>query len=256
MQIVIISQNQMDNIPGMLTATRGHTVCYVLDRCTDGSNIVKFPSNVKKIVNSEGQGFLAGKMRDLGASFLDNTKPILFLDGDKTPHGDLSVLERLPFSAVCLGTTGDSRAWIRNGEGAIPWGKDFRNPNNDIYSCGIFLNPDAIKAARKHSKSNRIFHEAFDGTWGEEDRYLGDVLHQEGLKIGYTSRVTLEGEISRLTPEKEIAFSRNWIKRLRMTSRIAMPEEGAPDTLLESVDKVAGQHWFTNKSKPLRVTLK
>lgn len=255
MQVVVISHNQIEKIPLMLESLKGHSICYVLDRCTDGSNSVTFPINVKKVINREGFGFLAGKMRDIGASSMDINKPILFLDGDKVPQGDLSLLENLPYSAVCLGVQKDPRPWIQTGEGPIPWGGDFMNPNNDVYSCGIYLTPLAMLAAKKHSKQDRIFNEAFDGVWGEEDRYLGDILHMEGLTIGYTSRVILSGSVGRLTPEKEEGFSRNWIKRLRMSGRIETPPDNVEDELMNSVQKASQQRWFTNTSTPLKVTL-
>lgn len=224
MQVVVISHNQAEFMDTMIEALKGHDVVYVLDRCTDQSEKHQVPANVRTITNHEGSGFLAGRMRDLGASKMDFTKPILFLDGDRVPSGNLDILESIPFDIICLGTANDARKWITSGEGLIPW-INFTNPNNDVYSCGIYLRPPAIAAARDASPSGRIFHEIFDGNWGEEDRYLGDVAHQAGLTLGYTSRVTLAGKINGLTTSNSGAFAVNWITRLKLSGRLGREQQ-------------------------------
>lgn len=222
MQIVIISHNQVHDITLMLeTLAIDNDIVYVLDRCDDGSNDYNFPYGVNVIKNNAGKGFLAGKMRDLGASRLDSSKPILFLDGDKIPSGDIRCLERFEYDAICLGINNDAREWINTGNGIIPWlvEGDLINPYNYVYSCGIYLTPKAMAVAKSRSKESRIFHEAFDGFWGEEDRYLGDVLAEAGCTIGYTSCVKLRGNITQGS-EATNKMARNYMIRMKLSGRI------------------------------------
>lgn len=220
MQIVVISHNQLDHITEMLEILKEHNIVYVLDRCNDGSNEYNFPPNVKVVKNDTGTGFLAGRMRDLGANQHDKTKSILFLDGDKVPAGDLNYLESLEYDVTCLGIENDRRPWINDGDGTIPWQLfgDPVNPHNGIYSCGIYLKPSAIEACTKNG-NGRIFHPAFDGYWGEEDRYLGDVVNRAKLSIGYTNKIKLKGE---LTSESDILkkIERNFMVRLKLNGLI------------------------------------
>jgi len=216
MNIVVISQNQREYIKPMLEALKGHNVCYVLDRCTDGSE--EELTGFTHIVNEEGTGFLAGRMRDLGAWVHGYKGPILFLDGDKVPTGDLNVIPTLGFDCVLLGVANDRRGFA---DGLIPWlvDGDLKNPHNGVYSCGIWLSQKAIDTAREMCAC-RIFHRDFDENWGEEDRYLGDVLGNAGLTIGFSSAVVLQGE---LTPAEEATerIAKNFMVRLRLSGRIA-----------------------------------
>jgi len=217
MQVVVISKDQQEHVNGMLAALTGHDVVYVLDRCTYS---MPWPDNVRVVENRAGTGFLAGRMRDLGASLHDASRPILFLDGDKIPHGDLSILEATPFDAVCLGVYEDHRGWINEGEGTIPWMQigDFINPHNGVYSCGLFLTPRAIHAIKKYSSEGRIFNEAFDGNWGEEDRFIGDVLAHEEMTIGYTDKIKLSGNITNENEASEKVVH-NFLRRLRIRAK-------------------------------------
>ena len=57
----------------MLDALATISPLFVFDRCEP-------IEGCRHIVNSEGEGFLAGRMRDLGADRVDDD--ILFIDGD------------------------------------------------------------------------------------------------------------------------------------------------------------------------------
>ena len=213
MNIVVISHNQKEHIQPMIDALEGHGIVYVLDRCTDGSFEHVFPKNITVLDNEHGDGFLAGRMRDIGASYHDPDEPILFLDGDKIPIGDINILPTLGFDCVLLGVENDRREWINVDEGSIPY-NDYKNPHNEFYSCGIWLSAKAMKIA-KSKCDGRIFHANFDGNWGEEDRYLGDILYSSRLSIGYTTKVKLTGG---LTEESECIdkLAVNFTKRLNM----------------------------------------
>lgn len=214
MQIVVISKDQPDCITPMLNTLSGHDVVLVMDRCDYG------PQPCRCIKNTIGSGHMAGFARDLGAGLHDSTKPILFLDGDKIPIGDVNYLESLDFDCILLGVNNDPREWINGGEGVIPWVSkgDLMDPHNGVYSCGIYLTPKAMQIARDNC-NGRIFHEIFDGNWGEEDRYLGDVLAKNGCSIGYTSKIKLTGS---LTPSiiGNKKMGENWMKRLKLSNRI------------------------------------
>lgn len=222
MQVVVVSHNQIQSIEPMLTALRNETVAYVLDRCTDGSNRIEFPSNCTKIINPIGEGFLAGFARDLGAKHFKEGG-ILFLDGDKVPQGDLNYLEEFitinSYDAVLLGSENDKRSWINESEGDYFYSQEiFDNPHNQFYSCGLYLSRRAINAVYELNEG-RIFHSIFDGKWGEEDRFLGDQLVYLGMKIGYTSKIKLSGQLSDYTQRiDDLSF--NFINRLKMRNSL------------------------------------
>ena len=95
--LVCINKGQPDSLAPMLgaTASFGQRRVLVLDRSPE---IAPFgwPHVVR---NSDGEGFLAGKMRDLGLAYVRTNFPdctgVLFIDGDRIPQEDL-----LPF---CVG---------------------------------------------------------------------------------------------------------------------------------------------------------
>lgn len=208
MRVAVISKDQPGMVVPMLSALRGHEVCLVQDRCDYGL----VPCSTVR--NDSGEGFLAGRMRDLGAAHFGYTGPLLFLDGDRVPMGELPDFAAFGYDAVCLLCECDERKWL--GTGPIPWA-DFRNPHNYVYSCGIWLSQKAIDVARA-ACSGRIFHHAFDGAWGEEDRFLGDVLAAAGLFIGYTDEPRLSGRVGGVPNERREEFARNFVKRINMRS--------------------------------------
>lgn len=214
LNVVVISQNQREHINPMLRALSGNNVCYVLDRCTDGSeNELK---NTMHIVNDSGQGFLAGKMRDLGAWCFGYKGPILLLDGDKTPLGPLPDFEALGFDCVMLGVENDPRG--------LPDGQHSLNKiYNSVYSCGIWINQKVIDKAREIC-DGRIFHAAFDGNWGDEDRFLGNIIRHYGFTVGYCSNPKLSGTITGIdentSDSKMQGFAKNFYTRLQLIKEL------------------------------------
>lgn len=212
MHIIIISQNQADSIPAMLEAIGSRPATIVLDRCTDGSDCLPFPDSVRVVRNYDGDGFLAGRMRNIGLAHSPEGQDVLFLDGDKVPSGDLDAIPSLPWDAVLMGTSPDRRGFA---EGPLP---DMGvNPHNGFYSCGLFLRAETIRAVR--SLCGQLFHPAFDGAWGEEDRFLGDCLRHIGHTAGYTKTVTLAGALSDFNDRMD-DLVRNFLVRLDLRKNL------------------------------------
>ena len=106
MKVVVITRDQPLEIPKFEECLKGFDHIYVIDRPS-----VEYPAGIPAIYNFSGDGFLAGRMRDLGAlSFAG--EDILFLDGDKVPQGDLSAVENAPFDCVLLGVQNDKREYF------------------------------------------------------------------------------------------------------------------------------------------------
>lgn len=219
MLAVSINKGQEASVPAMRTALRGLRSVFVFDR-TDAR--FPFQSSTETAVWSTGwHGFLAGRMRDLGLLVADSKgfgdEDVLFLDGDKVPSGDLSELERMPADCVLLGTGAtDPREWM-HGTGEVErhlladiW--------NGFYSCGLFIRRHAIEKVRQLN-GGRLFHPAFDGMYGEEDRYLGDCLCVLGMKVWHTDRITLAGTLGLKTGREE-QLGNNMIKRMNMRDRL------------------------------------
>lgn len=215
MRVVVIAQNQRESLAHMRLALSGHSVVYVLDRCVDGSAYVL--NGETYIENDVGDGHLAGMMRDIGAAHLGYDSDILFLDGDKVPSGDIDILPNLGFDCVLMGVKNDRRGF---GDGLIPWlvKGDYIDPYNGVYSCGMWLSKKAIDVLRGEC-NGRIFSAEFDGHWGEEDRYAGDLLAKHGLSIGYTTKIILSGD---LTPPATATqkIRRNFYHRLMISGRL------------------------------------
>ncbi len=85
--ILIISKNQADSILPMIEATNGFERLWVLDRCSDNSSMLLQSYNERFIENKEGEGFLAGRMRDLGLDYVLSKKyeTVILFDGDRIP---------------------------------------------------------------------------------------------------------------------------------------------------------------------------
>ena len=77
MEVVVITRNQPLEIPKFEECLKGFDRLYVIDRPS-----VEYPAGIPSIYNYSGDGFLAGRMRDIGALAFAG-EDILFLDGDK-----------------------------------------------------------------------------------------------------------------------------------------------------------------------------
>lgn len=195
MNAVIISKNQ--NPTQLIRHLRGAcnvTISFDGDACCAPPNahVVFLPPHPP--------GFYAGANRDNGlvssyAKF-GRSGYVLFLDGDRIPYGfdsaNVSVcMQRLGVDALlftCLNGDERSIATTTEHEGVVDTGSML----SEFYSCGFILTDTAIEKIRALN-NGRLFHSIFDGTWGEEDKYLGIQLDALGFRTGFTHSVRLGG---------------------------------------------------------------
>lgn len=211
MKAVIITKDQPKYIPQFEQALDGMEHIYVIDRPS-----VEYPSDIPAIYNFCGEGFLAGRMRDLGATLFAG-EDILFLDGDKVPQGNLKAVEESPFDCVLLGVKGDKRSYF-NGTTHRVTLPDIHLQINGCYTCGILYRAELIKTFRRYNEG-RIFHPIFDGTWGEEDTWNGDIMNHEKISIGVVSDCLLSGTIGGWENPKLPQLVSNFVKRLALREK-------------------------------------
>ena len=211
MKIVIITKDQPEFVPIFEEFLRGYEHLYVIDRPTKD-----YPSSIPAIVNKAGDGFLAGRMRDLGATVFAG-EDILFLDGDKVPLGDLKSVENAPFDCVLLGVHDDTRKYFDGTTHSITL-PPIEYQGNGCYTCGILYRAPLIDTFRRYNRG-RIFHPVFDGTWGEEDTWNGDIMNYEHVNIGVVHDVHLTGEIGGIADPKLKQLAENFAKRLALRAQ-------------------------------------
>ena len=96
MDIIVINKDQENTIIPMENKIHDFNHVFCFDR-------YKPNVDVPAVYNTEGEGFLAGKCRDIGASHFNYEGDFLFLDGDKIPEGNLSLLPTFGYDCVLLG---------------------------------------------------------------------------------------------------------------------------------------------------------
>lgn len=223
MKIVIITQNQENFLLGMYNAVKSFKYVFVLDRCVDNSESICIENGITYIKNDKGDGFLAGYARQLGVNFFGSDDYILFLDGDKIPKGDLGkIYNYIDANIDCLlfKTIGDTRTF--GSDILLKFPKE--NPHNTIYSCGVMLSPKLMKKCIEYSTCGRVWNEIFDGKWGEEDRFIGDVAIFHDMNIMCSSCVVLTTEITGIKDTNRLfELGQNTIKRLFLRKKIGYP---------------------------------
>lgn len=177
--LVCINHHQPASIGPMLAATSsfGSRRVLVLDRSPEIAPY-GWPHVVR---NSEGDGWLAGRMRDLGlayvrANFQDCTG-VLFVDGDRIPQEDLQ-----PYcqgDAVLFSVERDPRGLVPGPLcDCTEWCLDFKD--SPFMSPAMYLSMGCIRSV---IENDRLFAPCFDGLWGEEDRDLGDRVVHAGFRV-------------------------------------------------------------------------
>lgn len=215
MHAVVINRDQQEFVAPMRAALSPLDPLFVFDRCEP-------VEGCRHVVNREGEGFLAGRMRDLGAQGIDDD--ILFLDGDKVPMGDiLKDIESLKssYACICYGIDGrlehsEFRSFMREDgrTGTAEWQERGFPYAYGCYSCGMWIRKDAVRKLRGLN-GGRIFHPAFDGTWGDEDNFVADELGYSGFRIGFSTRVRLAGAFGDCSDRAKFdGFTENFIKRI------------------------------------------
>ncbi len=208
MKVVVITKDQPEYIQRFEVVLDGYDHIYVIDRPS-----VEYPAGIPAIYNFSGDGFLAGRMRDIGALAFAG-EDILFLDGDKVPQGNLRAVENAPFDCVLLGVQNDKRDYFNGTTHSITL-PDIHYQGNGCYTCGILYRADLIKTFRKYNEG-RIFHPIFDGTWGEEDTWNGDIMNHEKASVGVVSDCWLTGTIGGWTDPKLQQLATNFARRIKL----------------------------------------
>lgn len=219
MHIVVINRNQQEYVIPMQEALAPHDPLFVFDRCEP-------VEGVRYKLNTAGDGFLAGRMRDLGAEGIDDD--ILFLDGDKVPMGDIVAdIERLKnkYDCICYGVApeyehSELRQFMHaeDTDGIVPFQVKGMPFAYGCYTCGMWVSRDAVRKLRELN-AGRIFHQDFDGVWGDEDNFLADELHYSGFRIGYSTHIRLLGVFSDCTTKMN-GFAQNFVKRIHLRKKL------------------------------------
>lgn len=222
MEVVVINKDQQEFVEPMMKALAPVEPMFVFDRCEP-------VEGCRYRVNKEGEGFLAGKMRDLGAEGVDDS--ILFLDGDKVPCGDIvGDIDWLSpeYDCICYGIAGELEDSVyrlhmkEDGKhGQVPWQAAGFPYASGCYSCGMWVSREGVRYLRE-TNGGRVFHPAFDGEWGDEDNFLADELHYGGFRIGYSTRVRLGGNLGgyRGSREKQESWMRHFCLRVELRKKM------------------------------------
>lgn len=202
MQIITISKDQRGSIPAFIRALNEQLPsiprCWVVDKDTDESMPLLLSLNERAIENKTVKGFAAGACRDLGLSEIgvDDT---FFFDGDRIPHGlTLKLVESAlaQYDACLMRVEKDYRAFFGENFAKHP---HFGKPMNDFFTAALLLKGDTIKRIQER-QGGRLFHPTFDGHWGEEDRFLGDMVYKVGGSCGiFPKSCCVEGGFKRIT---------------------------------------------------------
>lgn len=193
MNVVVISQNQSEWLQPMFEAIKSYRHVFVLDRCTDDSEAVLKSLGANYITNHEGEGFLAGRMRNLGLAALGDVRDTLFLDGDRVPvnfavetYEEALRLYDITLAKIKNDCRGFSNQFVYNAM--------FGQKRSEVYSCGILLRESAIKKIQDFQKGH-LFSPLFDGWYAGEDEYLGCVAYYLDLTCGkFPLRYYLTGD--------------------------------------------------------------
>lgn len=186
--VMIITQNQGNYIEDLIKNTSEFERFWVVDRSED--NTVEKLTQLKEnfIENKEGNGFLAGKMRDLGLDVLleKDYDVVIMLDGNRIPKNlnkNLIEKESEKFDCGLALCEKDIRKNKYTNETAY----------KQVVTAGLFVKTSFLKKVRKLSfMEDRCFHKDFDGFYGEEDIFLGYCLYSVGASIRF-SKFTLTG---------------------------------------------------------------
>jgi hypothetical protein len=187
---------------------------FVLDRCTDGSKhkLKSYPDEIF-IENNEGEGFLEGKARDLGLSYLgiDNT---FFLDGDRIPINFSIDLVNKAFKLydICLSSV--EKDFRKTFIDVFTFNPKFNVMDNDVFTCGLTIRKEMIEKIIK-LQNGRLFNSVFDGSFGEEDRFLGSMVYHLGGTCGlFPKHCHLTGDFSKIKNFRKYAEQINKRKNL------------------------------------------
>jgi len=186
-RVVIISHNQAALLSEMVYSLRAQLSfprLFVLDRCTDGSSDLLDSLGEEYIIKDDGDGWEAGRVRNVGLSHVGYTSPVLMLDGDRVPSGlSDSLLEEASrkYDITLLGVSRDHRKFFKDFDFSPndKWG----SCKNGVYTAGFLISSSALNTITAYN-GGFLFNPCFDGLWGYEDMSLGDVGAHLGLTCG------------------------------------------------------------------------
>lgn len=159
--------------------------------------------------SSEGDGFMAGKCRDIGLDFAvaRGVEGVIFVDEDCIPQESLAASHIRALSrgipVISLGRrlessigwkdpreTGEAGNWhLFSGKGSVVQNVSWVKNCLATWTCNLGINMSAIRILRRAMKGicgqTRLFHPAFDGHWGGEDAYLGYLAWMYRVTMAY-----------------------------------------------------------------------
>ena len=95
------------------------------------------------------------------------------------------------FNISMIKNKSDTRSWFVN----VPSiNTQYDKYNNNVWSSAILLRRTAINEISNIVGNGNIFDPIFDGNWGCEDEYLGDVAYSLGMiSGGFPSHIYVDG---------------------------------------------------------------
>lgn len=182
--VQIITQNQSNYIKDMIEATKDFERVWIADRCIDNTVEKLLSLDETVIVNNEGTGFLAGRMRDLGIDYIlsKDYDVVIMLDGDRVPFNlTRELVENDMKDSDC------SLGFCENDMRKTCFELMFKEPYESVITAGLIVKTNSLRKVRRISfMNNRCFHNAFDGEYGEEDYFFGDCLFVTGAIIKFS----------------------------------------------------------------------
>lgn len=200
-KVVVLIKDQIGNIQKFLDIFREDDIVFVLDRPSVDELKVKSPK--RHIINTYGSGFMAGHCRNLGEQYWQVNAPsadICFFDGDRYPP-NAYIFQAIGnfikhYDIILWGVKNDSRLKAMAKSFFYENNRSFlehpKNISNIFYSCGFYIKRTAIDDIKKISEGH-LFHPAFNGHWGNEDRFMGNCALKLGLKYIFDFDTVLNG---------------------------------------------------------------
>lgn len=207
--LVCINHHQPDSVEPMAHRTLpfGNRRVLVLDRSPEVTPY-GWPHAVR---NFDGSGFLAGRMRDLGLSYVREIDPdfsgVLFVDGDRIPQDDL--LPLCVGDAVLFSVVDDMRGEVPGR--LVDCTEYCMGLESSFTSPALYLSRKCIDAVLE---DGRLFAACFDGLWGEEDRDLGDRVVRAGFRV-HASNACVAGKLVDRYADGEIDPRNSFLRKSR-----------------------------------------
>lgn len=248
--VVVISKNQRGPLEKMLAALRSQLPDYprlfVLDRTTDGSREFLMEEGERFVEKNTGRGFEAGSARNLGLSLVPASDDVLFFDGDRHPIGISPALVEQALATYDVTLISAEKELCRG------WFTDHFTENplmgfkgNSFFTCGFLMRRSAIQEILKLSMFNLLFNPLYDGAYGTEDMFLGDMVYHIGLSCGgFPISCRVNGEVGVMDEEYKAHRSKEqWAMRDGMRALLRVREEVPPPMNARALmkNKLAGR---------------